>query len=445
MDPGAYEGADTPTRSRSDEARSAPAGGGRPRRPGQQPRGVPGFIRFVVFAGLLATVIAIAGLTALRPLVRAAVVGWAWQNTGALRLPFVAGFVREDLGVALTNPASSDASEVVFEVQLGDTPATLAPRLLAAGVIASERAFIFTAVVDGLAARLKEGRYLLRKDMTPEQVSVGLVSAPVVVTSIDVLFREGLRLEQITAKLQTLTSGVDPKAFYDEVTKPPPTLLVDFPWLKLAAGATLEGYLYPATYSLITEARGDPLQHVTNADDLVRAMLTKFHDVVGDQRMAVPAGRGLSWTEILTLASMVETEAHLDVDRPLIAGVFQTRLDPKHETRGFLQSDPTIFYINDTLELRALPFASWQLYSFWGPIKQPLPDVLPDDLAAYNTYTHAGLPPGPLVSPSTASIDAALHPDTSTGYLYFLAVGDGTTVYAKTLAEHRKNIAKYLK
>lgn len=370
-------------------------------------------------------------------------IGWAWDNPIALHLPFVADLVREDIGPALNAPASADASEVVFGVQAGDTPMTLAPRLQAAGAIADQRAFIFTAIVDDLSPRLQAGQYLLRKNMTPEQVVVALVDARVVIKSVGVTFREGLRLEQITAKLETLSSGVDPKAFYDEVTRPPASLLADFPWLSLPAGTTLEGYLYPATYTLITDAGGDPQQHVTKADDLVRAMLTKFHDTVGEARMAVPQSRGLTWQQVLTMASMVEQEARLDVDRPLIAGVFQNRLDPRKPTRGFLGSDPTVLYINDTLQLRKLDFASWQLYSFWGVLKTQLPASLPADLAGYNTYTHQGLPPGPICSPTTASIDAALNPDTATGYLYFLAVGDGTTVYAKTLAEHNANIVKY--
>ena len=74
-----------------------------------------------------------------------------------------------------------------------------------------------------------------------------------------------------------------------------------------------------------------------------------------------------------------------------------------------------------------------------------LPAQLPADLAGYNTYTSAGLIPGPIDTPTIASIDAALVPDTKTGYLFFLAKADGSgdTVYAKTLAEHQKNVQKY--
>lgn len=440
MDPGAYDDASMPS-WRASDGRGGPPGGRRYRKDG--PSGLPGILRFLLFAGILAVIVVVAGLTVMRPLVKAAVVGWAWDNPGSLRISFVADFVREDLGHRLTDPASNDPSEVVFEVVFGDTPTTIAPRLLEAGTITSERAFLFTAVQDGLAPNLRAGQYLLRKNMTPLEVSTALVDAPVVIQTTRVTFREGLRLEQLTAKLQTVTSGVDAKAFYDEVTAPPAELLADFPWLELPAGATLEGYLYPATYTLVTDVRGDPQQHITVADDLVRAMLTKFHEAVGDLRMKVPETRGLTWAQVLVLASMVEQEARLDVDRPLIAGVFQNRLDTKKEARGFLGSDPTVFYINDTLQLRALDFDKWQIYSFWGRLKDPLPAKLPDDLAGFNTYTHQGLPPGPVSSPTVASIDAALEPDTSAGYLYFLAIGDGKTVYAKTLKEHQANIKKY--
>ncbi len=441
MNPGADNNAEMPS-WRASDGRGGPPGGRRYR--GDGPRSaLPGILRFLLFTSLLAVIVVVAGLTALRPLVRAAVVGWAWDNPGSLRISFVADFIREDLGPALTRPASDDPSEVVFEVQLGDTPTTIAPRLLASGTITSERAFVFTAVEDGLASNLKAGSFLLRKNMTTAEVSAALVDAPVVIATTRVTFREGLRLEQITAKLQTVTSGVEAKAFYDAVTAPPPELLAEFPWLDLPAGATLEGYLYPATYTLITDVRGDPQQHVTSANDLVRAMLTKFHDAVGDLRMKVPESRGLTWAQVMVLASMVEQEARLDVDRPLIAGVFQNRLSAKKETRGFLGSDPTVFYVNDTLQLRALDFESWQLYSFWGRPTDPLPATLPDDLAGFNTYTHQGLPPAPVSSPTVASIDAALEPETATGYLYFLAIGDGKTVYAKTFKEHQANIKRY--
>ncbi len=87
----------------------------------------------------------------------------------------------------------------------------------------------------------------------------------------------------------------------------------------------------------------------------------------------------------------------------------------------------------------------WQNYLFWAPLAKgtTLPATLPADLQGYNTYTSKGLIPGPICTPSVASIKAALNPDTSGGYCYFLATKDGTTVYEKTYAQHQANIAKY--
>ncbi len=158
--------------------------------------------------------------------------------------------------------------------------------------------------------------------------------------------------------------------------------------------------------------------------------------------------RGLTFYQVLTMASIVEREAQLDADKPLIAGVYNNRLDPEKWPRQTLESDPTVFYVHDSLQLREMPISAWTSYNFWAPIDGGLTDEeLPPDLAGYNTYKQSGLPPGPIATPGLASIDAALEPDTTDGYLYFLAKGDGsgTTVFAKTFKEHQANIAKYLK
>ena len=352
--------------------------------------------------------------------------------------------VREDLGSSLTAPASDDATTVEFVVEPGDTPATLAPKLEAAGLITNQRAFLYEARQENLLPQLNAGRYSLARNLTPAGVVTGLVNNLIKTQVIPVTFREGLRLEQMTAKLQTIGgTDVDPKAFYDLVTHPTDALLGDYPWLLDESirpkGASLEGFLYPATYSIKV---GD--DNPTTAEDLVRQMLDAFHDRVGAE-LDVPAKRGLTFYQVLTLASIVEREAQLDSERPLIAGVYQNRLNPKKWPTGLLQSDPTIFYVNDTLQLDAMKFQQWQQYVFWDKLKEQLPATLPKELAGYNTYTSKGLPPGPISSPSIASINAALAPDTKDGYLFFIAKGDGTgtSAFAKTHAEHDKNVAKY--
>jgi peptidoglycan lytic transglycosylase G len=450
MKPGSYDGVEAPT-WRASDGHGAPAPG-RPLRDPRRQRGLPGILKFVLFTGILAVLVVVTSLTVLRGVVRVVVVGWAWDNPSSLQLPFVADFVREDLENAgvLDAPAGTDPTEVIFEVLPGDTPQDLAPRLEEAGFVVSQRAFLFRAIEERLADHLQSGLFLLRRDMTPAEVVQALVDARVVVTSIDVTFRESLRLEQITAKLETVDSAVDPQAFYDLVTHPTAELLADYPWLSTAGrpdGASLEGFLYPATYTLVTSANGGPFE-VTTAEALVRMMLDKFHDAVGDARLIVPEERALTFYQLLSLASIVEREAVIDEERPLIAGAYQNRLDGVGGSKTILNADPTVIYAFDTMQLRDLPFEEWQNYFFWDVTKVDGPLgalVVSEDLQGYQTYQVRGLIPGPICTPTVASIDAALEPDTASGYLYFLAIpdGNGAHAFAKTLDEHNANKQKY--
>ena len=434
-DPEAYATESIPAFSQPPE----PGRGGRSRRGS----GLLGILRFLIFALVLAALVLAILLIALRPVVNDTILRVAEDNPVALELPFIKGVVRDDLGASLTTPASSDQAQVEFVVQAGDTARTIANRLQDQGLLADRRAFVFIAIDRKLTGDLQQGTFVLRKDLTPDQL-VSALLAPPAVKYVDIGLRTGLRLEQITSKLETLPLTMDKEAFYKLVKSPPAKLLADYPWLKKALadappGASLEGFLWPGTYRVLPD---------TSPDELVRLMLDKFIQNVGTERLAVPKERGLTFYQILTMASIVEREAMLDTDKPLIAGVYQNRLDPAKWPRLTLESDPTVFYVHDSLELRKLPLSDWPSYKFWAPIDGGLTkDVLPADLAGYNTYTQQGLPPGPISTPGLASIDAALEPDTTSGYLYFLAKGDGsgTTVFAKTLKEHQANIAKYLK
>jgi UPF0755 protein len=412
---------------------------GSSRRVGSRPeRARRSSLRGITF--LLVGGIAVLALLALVvwPIVTGAIGDWAVANPTTWRLPIVGDMAGQRLAPQLEQKASADPSTVEWQVQSGDTVQAVADRLVADGLVLSKPAFLFAAYQEGLAGKLMAGTFRLRHDMTPPEVVQALISARIVIPTLDITFREGLRLEQITAKLETIDSTIDPKAFYDLAEHPTPELLADYPWLDLPEGASLEGFLYPATYTIRTDR--------TTAEDLIRMMLDAFYAKVGPD-LSVPSSRGLSFYQVLTLASIVEHEAALDVERPLIAGVYQNRLDPKIWPLGLLQSDPTVFYVNDTLQLEQLPFDEWQRYVFWDKLEQKLPATLPADVAGYNTYTHKGLPPGPICSPALPSILAALEPDTSTGYLYFVAKGDGsgTSAFAKTNAEHQANVKKYAK
>jgi UPF0755 protein len=406
---------------------------------------LPGIIRFLLFAGVLAGLVMIVLLTALRPVLRAGVASWAWDNPGAIsRFPFVAELVREDLGAALTTPASADPTVKVFTVNVGDTIYTLAPRLIKEGYTTSDRPFLFAALDGGLSDKLAAGTFVLRANMTPLEVADALITARVTVTTEDITFREGLRIEQMTALLQTKQVGFDPKDFYDLAKHPPAELLADYDWLQLPKGASLEGFLYPDTYQLITASNGGPAS-VTTADELIRMLLDRFAEVVGPERMDVPGSRKMTFYQVVTLASIVEHEAAVDEERPLIAGVFQNRLNGLHGVARILNSDPTVTYATDTMALAQLPFEKWQEYFFWKVPPSPLSKIQVDaDLQGYQTYQVAGLIPGPISTPSLASIDAALNPDTSTGYLYFVLIPDTKEhAFARTLKEHNANLRKY--
>jgi UPF0755 protein len=356
----------------------------------------------------------------------------------------VADIVREDLGPALTQPVSSDPAQVEFLVEDGDTASTIAGRLGTDGLIRDPRAFIFIASQRELTGALQQGTFVLRKNMTPDQL-VSALLAPPPNPFIEVDLRTGLRLEQITAKLQTLDGlEMDPREFYELAKEPPASLLSDYPWLQRVLeeapeNASLEGFLWPGNYRVLPD---------TTPDELIRKMLDGFRTAVGDAKLKVPAERKMTFYQVLSLASLVEREARLDEEKALIAGVYQNRLNGIPGIRNrLLNADPTVIWANDTVQLDALEFEKWQEYRFWTvPKGVGLRNVeLPESLLGYQTYTQPGLFPGPIATPTVASIDAALRPDTADKYIYFLALPDdsGKHVFAKTSKQHEANRKKY--
>jgi UPF0755 protein len=405
--------------------------------------GLLGLVKFLLFAVVLAGVVLIVALTALRPLVKDVVLDIAEDNPAALQVPFVKDVVREDLGTALTDPVSDDPTQVEFAVEEGDTARSIADRLQENGLLADSRAFVFIAIDRQLTTSLRIGDYVLRRNLTPDQLVTALLDPPVI-TFVDISFRTGLRLEQMTAKLQTLTDlEMDPEGFYELAASPPASLIADYPWLELIredapSGASLEGFLWPGTYRVLPD---------TTPEELIRLMLDQFVANVGQERLDVPSDRGLNFYQVMALASIVEREAILDDERPLIAGVYENRIDGiEGVTTHLLNADPTVFYAIDTLALNDLPFDSWQEYSFWNPPGVPLADVeVLEALQGFQTYQTPGLVPWPICTPSLPSIDAALEPDTDDAYIYFLAIpdGGGAHAFAKTKAEHDENRRKY--
>jgi UPF0755 protein len=414
-----------PIQGRGPSRRTTQRGGG----------GLRTLVRLLAFIVVFAAVVLVSLVTVLRPVVSGAVVGWAAENPSALGIPFVADMVRDDLGSKLTTAPSADATPLEFVVSDGDTATTIADRLQAQGFLTDSRAFVFSSIQRQLADKLESGTFILRRNMTPDDLVTALLQAKDLAISLP--FREGLRLEQVVTKLETLPVTMDVQQFYDLVKHPSAAILAAHPWLDLPKGASLEGFLAAATYAVLPDI---------TPTELINKMLDQFYQQVGQARMNVPASRGMSFFQIVTLASLVDRETILDVERPLVAGVFQNRLNPTLFPLGEFQSDATIFYLNDSIQLAKIPIAKWVDYTFWAPVNGKLAGVtVPSDLLGYDTYSSKGLMPGPICTPSLASIDAALKPDTKDHYLFFLAKNDGTqtTAFAKTQAEHEANIKKY--
>lgn len=399
---------------------------------------IGGVLRFLAFALVLGAVVVGGALTILRPVVSDALVGWGYDNPGALRIPFVADLVRERLGPALTTAPSRDATEVVFTVNQGDNVESVAQRLEDEGLVIDARAFVFQATERGLASRLSAGDFGLARNMTPDEIVTGLIENEIVEPVqqfVEKIFREGLRIDQMAAFIQTWEEdlAVDAAEFREIATAPPAELLADYPWLQasgLPEGAPLEGYLFPAAYDLTADM---------TAEELIRAMLDRFIKEVGQERVAQA-----TFYERLKLASIVEREARVPEERPLIAGVYQNRLNSEGAGQ-ILNADPTVNYALDTVELRELPFEQWPQFVFWEARGNLAEVQLPDDLAAYNTYQVRGLPPTPIAAPGLSSVEAALAPNTEAGFFYFLAIpdGSGAHVFAKTLEEHNANRRQY--
>jgi UPF0755 protein len=409
--------------------------------------GLLGLLKFLVFALVLGGIVLAASLTVLRPIINSAVISWASDNPGALSFPFVKDIVREDLGSALTSAASTDDEQMTFVVNDGDTATSIARRLELEGFLTDARAFVFIAIERRLTGELKSGEFILRRSQTPDQLVSALLDPPRI-QYVDIALRSQLRLEQVVAKLETIDGlTMDIEEFHELASRPPAELLEEYPWLQtILAGApqgiepSLEGFLWPATYRVLPD---------TSAEELVRLMLDKFAAQVGEGRWNVPADRGLSFFEVLTLASIVEREAVLNEEKPKIAGVYQNRLDGiKGVKNRILNADPTVIYAVDTVALSERPIEEWREYSFWNVPEVGMKDVvLPESLAGFQTYTVPGLPPWPISTPTVTSIDAALEPDTADGYIYFLAIPDsdprGQHAFAKTAKEHQQNRQKY--
>jgi UPF0755 protein len=225
------------------------------------------------------------------------------------------------------------------------------------------------------------------------------------------------------------------------VFTPPPDLISAYPFLaELPPGRTLEGYLYPDTYRVYANI---------DSREMVEVLLDTFEARFTAEIAEAIEARDLSVDEAVTLASIVEREAVLEDERPLIAGVFLNRVNnPEAETAGLLNADPTLQYGLATRQNRRATVDEWGLIEWWPQLQVGGADVeLPRRLAGYQTYRNPGLPPAPIASPRISSLEAVALADTESGNFYFVAgcpngQRDGSHYFAQTYGEHQANIAR---
>ena len=356
------------------------------------------------------------------------------RSPALLSLPLLGDIVVERLGDRISAPAGSDTTLVTVEIAAGSSSSEIAAQLYEAGLIGDETGFIVAVSRAGLEGGLQAGLFQVAASMTPSEIAVALTQ-PYREPAIAVQLRAGLRLEQIVAQIGTLDLPFTQRELLNLLRAPSAEILADYDWLDLPTGSTLEGRLGAGTFNVPVSA---------TAERFVRMLLDRFaEEVPAELRGSAPDGR--SFHEVLTMASIVEREAALDEERPRMAGVYAYRLQ-----QGIgLFADPTIIWVADSAALRNLKLEKWQTYEFWTFPEQPyvglVPPRVPKDLVPWNTFVRGGLPPTPICSPSRASIEAALAPDTSRKEMYFVLIpgANGRHDFSQTLAEHEAKARKY--
>ena len=329
----------------------------------------------------------------------------------------------------LFSPYRGYARNIYVVIEPGSGASQVAELLVARGVLKHRLPFLARYWVGRPRRTLRAGEYLFDHPLRPIDVYRRLVQGDIYLHTV--VIPEGSDRFDI-ARILNLRLGIDPEQFLGTTQQTMPIHDLD------PHAPSLEGYLFPDTYRF---ARG------VSAATVALTMLVRFRHILATRLAGqVPSptpesprqkgrganaptpgsspqrGREASWHDVITLASIVEKETPEASERALIAGVFERRL----ERRMPLQSDPTVVY---AARLAFRPI---------GPITQG--DLEFD--SPYNTYRHAGLPPGPIANPGLASIRAALNPAGGDA-LYFVANNHHGHEFARTLAEHQHNVSRY--
>ena len=348
---------------------------------------------------------------------------WAAAAFGA----FVAVFVL--LGVALwvfaVRAGPGAGQQFVVVVPEGRTPREVAALLAEEGLVSSELLMSFYL---GLAPgpALAPGEHLIEGGRTPSELRAMLERSPDR-PGKKIVIPEGFTRFAIADKLEA--NGICTRESFLRASADPLFLeALGVPGRGGLSPASAEGYLFPATYPMKLDT---PAREIV--ERMVREANARWSRLTEDGESAARIKERLGWdrAEIVTLASMIEKEAAVADERPIIASVFYNRLlDPAFKPK-LLQSDPTTVY-----GCLAAPQEAPTCASFTGKATGALNR---DPLNRYSTYTHEGLPPGPIASPGEASLKAALRP-AETKYLFFVASGGGRHAFSETLEAHNRAV-----
>jgi UPF0755 protein len=303
----------------------------------------------------------------------------------------------------LLEPQSDAEPGVTVQVEIpaGAGTPEIAQILADAGVIGNASAFRLRARLDGVDAQLRPGTYELVTGMSYDEIlDVLLTGTPVSYTTVTI--PEGLRVDEVAERFEQ-EAGIPAAEFTALAQGQAGTFAAEHPYLEGVYAGSLEGYLFPKTYRVVDGS---------TARDVIGMMLDQFDAEMAGVDLAWATARGLTLHEVVTIASMIEREARVAEERPLVSSVIYNRLDEDMR----LELCATVEFI----------------------IQERKPRLAAEDLAIdspYNTYMYAGLPPGPIAGPGLASLQAAAAP-ADTRYLFYVLTGeDGSHTFTETYAE----------
>jgi len=299
------------------------------------------------------------------------------------------------LAFGLLVPVTPNAQTFVM-LRPGYSTRRIARELKSAGVIRSRNAFVLWHALHKRPS-LKAGEYLFERDANVMEVHARLARGDVYVHTV--VIPEGFNMFDIAKSVEA--AGLGSASDFLKVATTDTALISD-----IAPQATsLEGYLFPNTYNFT---------RTQTMREMAAEMVKQFRQVAGQ------IGLTQDIPTTVTLAAIIEKETAVPEERPEVASVYANRLSKRIP----LQADPSVIY------------AELLSGTYSGALHHN--DMQFD--SAYNTYRHAGLPPGPIANPGRSSLEAAMHP-AQTNYYYFVSDGNGHHRFANSLEEHNKNVA----